>query len=107
LRILILTSLLALAPAAFAEDLITYEITLKGNLITPAEVHVPAGKPFILKLNNQNAAPAELEAKDLKIEKPAAGNSSILARVKAMSPGKYLVVDEYQEAVAKSYVIVE
>jgi hypothetical protein len=28
-------------------------------------------------------------------------------RVKAMDPGKYLFVDEYQEDVAKGYVIVE
>ena len=43
----------------------------------------------------------------MKIEKAVAGNSSIVVRVKAMTPGKYLFVDEYQEDVAKGYVIVE
>jgi Cupredoxin-like domain len=107
MRAILFAGLLALSPAAFAEDLVTYEVTLKGASFDKTEIKVPAGKPFILKLNNQNTAPAELEAKDLKVEKVAAGNSAIVARVKAMAPGKYLFVDEYQEDVAKGYVIVE
>lgn len=103
----VLAGLLAFTPAALAEDMVTYEITLKGAAFDKTELKIPAGKPFIIKLNNANAAPAELEAKDMKIEKVAAGNTSIVVRVKAMAPGKYLFVDEYQEDVAKGYVIVE
>jgi hypothetical protein len=90
-----------------ADDVTTYETTLKDAAFTVAEIKVPAGKPFIIKMTNANAAPAELEAKELDIEKVAAGNSTIVVRVKAMEPGKYLFVDEYQEDVAKGYVIVE
>ena len=90
-----------------SEDIITYETTLKDKAFTVSEIKVPAGKPFIIKMTNANSAPAELEAKELKIEKAAAGNSTIVVRVKAMEPGKYLFVDEYQEDVAKGYVIVE
>jgi len=98
---------LALAPLAHAEDAQTIDLALKGTAFTPGEIRVPAGKPFIIKFTNGNAAPVELEAKDLKIEKVAAGNSEIVVRVKAMPAGKYLFVDEYQEDVAKGYVIVE
>ena len=98
---------LALASPLYAEDIVTYETTLKDKAFTVAEIKVPAGKPFIIKLNNANSAAAELEAKDLKVEKVVAGNASIVVRVKAMAPGKYLFVDEYQEDVAKGYVIVE
>jgi len=90
-----------------AEDLVTYEITLKGNAFTVPELKVPANKEFIIKLTNANAAPAELEAKDLKIEKPVAGSATIVVRAKAMPPGKYLFVDEYQEEAAKGYIVVE
>ena len=90
-----------------AEDAITYETTLKDAAFTVSEIKVPAGKPFIIKMTNANEAPAELEAKELKIEKVAAGNSTIVVRVKAMEPGKYLFVNEYQEDVAMGYVIVE
>ena len=90
-----------------AEDIATYETTLKDATFTVAEIKVPAGKPFIIKMTNANSTPAELEAKELKIEKVAAGNSTIIVRVKAMERGKYLFVDEYQEEVAKGYVVVE
>ena len=98
---------LLLASSAMADDVATYETTLKGAAFAPAELHVPAGKPFILKMTNTNSTPAELEAKELDVEKVAAGSSSIVVNVKAMQPGKYLFVDEYQEDVAKGYVIVE
>ena len=96
-----------LTTPTLGEDMVTYEVTLKDKAFTPAEIKVPAGKAFIIKLTNANAAPAELEAKDLQIEKVAAGNSSIVVRVKALSPGTYLFVDEYQEDVAQGHVIAE
>ncbi len=102
-----LTIAVATVSSLRAEDTITYETTLKDKSFTPAEIKVPANKPFIIKMTNANAAPAELEAKKLKIEKVAAGNSSIVVRVKALAPGKYLFVDEYQEDAAKGYVIAE
>lgn len=100
---------LAFGPAheARAEDVQTFALAIKGNSFTPSEIHVPADKPFIIRLTNSNATPVELEAKDLKVEKVAAGNSEIVVRVKGMSAGKYLFVDEYQEDVAKGYVIAE
>ena len=94
-------------PLAYAEDAQTIELAIKGTAFTPTEIHVPAGKPFIIKFMNGNAAPVELEAKELKIEKVAAGNSEIVVRVKGMPAGKSLFVDEYQEDVAKGYVVAE
>lgn len=92
---------------AQAEDVKTFELSITDKAFTPAEIKVPAGQPFIIKFKNNNAAPVELEAKDLKIEKVAAGNSEIVVRVKAMPAGQYLFVDEYQEDVAKGYVVAE
>lgn len=97
----------ALAVHALADDPKVFEVTLKGNAMEPAEIHVPKDTPFVIKFTNANDAPAELEAKELKIEKVAAGKSDIVVRVKAMPAGKYLFVDEYQEDVAKGYVIAE
>lgn len=97
----------AFAPLVRAEEAQTFELAIKGSQFVPTEIHVPAGKPFIVRLINGNAAPVELEAKELKIEKVAAGNSEIVVRVKGVPAGKYLFVDEYQEDVAKGYVIAE
>ena len=97
---------LAAAPA-FAETAPQIEVTLKDDVFTPAEVKAPADKPFTLKFFNKDAAAAEIEAKDLKIEKIVAGNSAIVVRVGATKPGRYLFVNEYQEATVKGYVVVE
>ena len=99
-------SILSSGPAR-AEEVPTVELAITGKAFTPAEIHVPAGKPFVIKMKNNNAAPVELESKDLKIEKVAAGNSEIVVKVKAMAAGKYLFVDEFQEDEAKGFIIVE
>ena len=93
--------LLVAALPARAEDAATYQVTLTGETFAPAEIEVPAGKAFIIKIMNANPAPAEFEAKDMQIEKVVAGNSEIVVRVKALEPGKYLFVDEYHEDAAK------
>jgi len=98
---------LALTLPAGADEVKTYEITLKADVFTPAEIRVPKGRAFMIKLTNANDSPAELEAKQLKVEKVAPGKSGITVRVRAMEPGKYLFVDEFQEDTAKGYVIVE
>jgi plastocyanin len=98
---------ISLPASSMAQETATYEITLNGAAFNPAEIKVPSGKPFILKFNNANAAAAEMEAKELNFEKIAAGNTSIVVRVKAMVPGKYLFVDEFQEDIAKGYIVVE
>jgi hypothetical protein len=99
-------SVLAAAPA-FAGAEAIYELSLKADAFTPGEIKVPAGKPFVIEFTNGNTAPAELEAKELDIEKIAPAGAKINVRVRAMPAGKYLFVDEFQEATAKGYIIVE
>ena len=97
---------LAVGPA-LADDLPSFDLTLDGAKFTPAEIHVPANKPFIIKFKNHNAGVAELEAKDFGIEKQAAGKSEVTVRVKGEPAGKYLFVDEFQEDVAKGQIVAE
>ncbi len=105
LACLALAALGASAPA-LAEDQ-TIEITLQNDTFAPAEIKVPAGKALVLQFTNKETAPAEIEAKDLKIEKVVPAGGSIVARVRALKPGRYLVVNEYREDVAKGYVVAE
>ena len=44
-----------------ADDLATYAITLQNHQFTPAEIHVPAGKPFIVVVTNANGDDDEFE----------------------------------------------
>lgn len=92
---------------AIAEDAPDAEITLSGDVFNPREVRVPAGRNLVLKFVNGETAPAEIEGKELKIEKVVPAGGTIIARVKALKPGRYLFVNEYREDVAKGYVVAE
>ncbi len=82
-------------------------VILEADKFSPAEVKVPSGKPFVMKFINKDAAAAEIEAKDLKIEKVVAGKSEITVRVGAVKPGQYLFVNEYKEDTVKGLIIAE
>jgi len=102
-----------LALAAFASltaeaaESKTYEITLKDQAFMPSELKVPAGTAFIIKVKNENDAPAEFESKDLKFEKVVAGHAEILAKVKALPGGTFEFYDEYHEDTARGTVVAE
>ena len=104
--ICIVTGMLSVG-AATAADPATIEVTLQNDAFSPAEVKVAAGTAVVLKFINKDAGAAEIEAKDLNIEKVVVGNSEIIVRVRPQKPGKYLFVNEYKEDVTKGYVVVE
>lgn len=51
----------ALAGMAHADELASYAITLKDHKYTPAEIHVPSGKPFYVLVTNASDAADEFE----------------------------------------------
>jgi len=93
--------------AANAAEAATIEVTLQNGAFSPAEVKVAANTAAVLKFINKDPAAAEIEAKELNIEKVVVGNSEIIVRVRPLKPGKYLFVNEYKEDVTKGYVVVE
>jgi hypothetical protein len=90
-----------------ADETPVFALTLQGDVFLPADLKVPAGKAFTLKVANNEKGPVEIEAKDLKIEKVAASGAEIIAHVKPLKPGRYLLVNEYREDVAKTFVVAE
>ena len=91
------------ATQAFAED-VSAEWKLEGTNFNPPILIVEAKSTFTLKFSNANPAPAELECKGLKIEKPVVAGGSILVRVLNPKPGVYDCVDEPHEDVAKGQI---
>ncbi|MBV8473949.1 MAG: cupredoxin domain-containing protein [Hyphomicrobiales bacterium] len=62
LRLATLASLgLAFVGYAQADDLQSYAITMKDHKITPAEIHVPSGKPFYVLVTNNTGTADEFE----------------------------------------------
>jgi hypothetical protein len=90
-----------------AEEEPTIEIILQNDAFAPAEFKIPTNRPFILKVINRDNAAAEIEAKELKIEKVVAPGAEIIARVKPQKPGRYLLVNEYKEDHVQAFAVAE
>ncbi len=72
----------------------------------PAEAKVPANRPIIITLTNEDDTPEEFESTVLKIEKIVAPKSTIKLRVRGLAPARYEFFGEYNET-AKGALIVE
>jgi plastocyanin len=94
------------ASEANAADAPTIEIALENNAFVPTEVTASANTPLVLKFVNKDSVPAEIESKDLNVEKVVAGKSEIIVRVKALKPGKYLFVNDYKAEVMQGHLVV-
>lgn len=93
--------------AARADDIKTYEITIKDKAFTPNQITVKAGQPFRIKLKNANPMPVELESSKLGFEKVAAGFSDILVNVRAQAPGTYTFFDDFHPKETTGQVVVQ
>jgi plastocyanin len=100
-------ALAAGAAPALADDAAQVQITLKDHKFEPAESTVPAGKPIVIQLANQDATPAELESKELRIEKVVAGGGAITVKVRALKPGRYRFFDDYHEATTQGFLVAQ
>jgi plastocyanin domain-containing protein len=94
-----LVLLLVLVPIADAQDKpVEVPVTLENQKFTPEEVKVKAGQPFLLMVTNKDAKPAEVESKDLRFEKVVAPGKTISIRVRALKPGTYVFLDDYNKS---------
>lgn len=97
-------SLLAALPASAGTAI---DVTIKDHRFTPAEIHVPAGKPATLNVKNKDATAEEFESHELKIEKVIAGGTSGTVRLRPLDPGKYPFIGEYHEDTANGVIVAE
>jgi plastocyanin len=108
----IVMGVLALALAAIpvsgtlAEDAAAISIRLTDKGFEPAEITVPAGKPFTLSVKNETGAAAEFESNELRIEKVIAAGAEATVRVRAPAAGRHVFVNEFNEEV-KGLIIAE
>ena len=105
LPLLALAACLALPAVAKAEPAI--DVTIKDHRFTPAEIHVPAGKPATLNIKNEDATAEEFDSSALKVEKVIGGGKEGTVRLRPLDPGKYPFTGEYHEDTAKGVVIAE
>lgn len=103
--LLVVTVTVAGAHLAAAESGIA--VTIKNHKFTPAEIHVPAGKPAVLTIKNEDGSVEEFDSSALKIEKVIAGGGEGSVRLRPLDPGRYPFMGEYHADTAQGVVIAE
>ena len=83
------------------------DVTIKDHRFTPAEIHVPAGKPTQLTIKNEDATAEEFDSTALKVEKVIAGGRSATVRLRPLGAGRYPFMGEYHADTAQGVVISE
>jgi plastocyanin len=94
------------APAV-ADDLTNIAVSIKDHRFTPAEIHVPQGKPVVLTITNGDPTAEEFDSSALKVEKVIAGGTYGTVRLRPLGPGRYPFMGEYHPDTAQGVVISE
>jgi heme/copper-type cytochrome/quinol oxidase subunit 2 len=92
---------------ARAEDLTTIDVSIRDHRFTPAEIHVPAGKPVTLSIKNEDATVEEFDSLALKVEKVIIGGRTATLRLRPLGAGRYPFMGEYHSDTAQGVVIAE
>ena len=82
-------------------------VTIQDHKFMPAEIHVPAGKPATLKVENKDSSAEEFDSSALKVEKVIAGGHTAVIHLRPLEKGRYKFMGEYHEATAQGVVIAE
>jgi len=97
----------AVPPARAADNPVEVRLSSANQKFDPAEIRVKAGQPFVLVVTNNDPKKAiEVENKDLRIEKVVPAGKTVNIRVRALKPGTYVFVDDFNHA-AQVKVIAE
>jgi hypothetical protein len=95
------------APHVIADDSAKVSVTLKDHRFSPVEPTAPAGKPIVIEVANEDPTPAEFESKPLRLEKPVPGGGKITLQTRPLQPGRYRFFDDYHEATAEGFLVVQ
>ncbi len=104
---LVLLAAFASAGPTFAENVTTAGVTIKNHRFTPSEIHVPAGKPVLLTIKNEDPTAEEFDSSALKVEKVIAGGASGTVRLRPLGAGRYPFTGEYHSQTARGVVIAQ
>ena len=105
--VLLLITCAYFSTASSAEAQTAIDVTIKNHRFTPSEIHVPAGKPAVLNIKNEDATAEEFDSSALKIEKVIGGGGQGTVRLRPLDPGRYPFMGEYHTDIAQGVVIAE
>lgn len=90
---------------ALADDPIKLDIAIKDHRFEPAELHLPAGKPALLTVHNDDPTAEEFESSALKVEKVVPGSSAVTIRLRPLGPGRFPFMGEYHADTAQGVIV--
>lgn len=106
-KILFLSAALMLSAQAQANEIKTYELTIKDHKFEPAELKIPANEAAILVVKNLDDSPEEFESHKLKIEKILTGGGEGKFRLRPLEAGEYKFEGEFNPKTAQGVIIAE
>lgn len=83
--------------AARAADPPEIALAIEKGKFQPDEVKVKANTPFVLVITNKGDKASEFESKDLRTEKVVPAGKTIKVRIRALKPGTYPFVDDFNK----------
>ncbi|HKX64990.1 MAG TPA: cupredoxin domain-containing protein [Rhizomicrobium sp.] len=95
---------LAITPASAD---VPVEVHLKNHKFSPSVIKVKANKPSMITLYNDDGSADEFDSPSLKIERVVPGRAKANIRIRALAPGKYPFMGEFNAATAQGVVIAE
>lgn len=90
-----------------AQEPPTIELTIKDHRFSPAEIHVPAGKPVILRITNADDTVEEFDSTALQTEKLIVAGHYATVRLHPLAAGRFPFIGEYHAATAQGAVIAD
>ncbi|HEV7614314.1 MAG TPA: cupredoxin domain-containing protein [Steroidobacteraceae bacterium] len=97
----------ALAGPAPAADVPEFALVIKNHTYEPAELKVPAGTKFKIRVTNEDATPEEFESTDFSRETVVLPNRSIVVYVGPLHSGTYGFFGDFHRDTAQGRLIVE
>jgi hypothetical protein len=107
LGVILLVAGFGLTGAAYADDPVSIDVTLKDHRFTPAEIHIPAGHRAELRVRNEDPTPEEFDSSALKVEKVIAGGSSAIIHLRPLGPGRFPFMGEFNPETANGVVVAD
>lgn len=89
------------AAAYAADDVPTFELTIKDHMFAPDHIEVPAGQDVKLVVKNLDPTPEEFESYDLNVEKIIAGGAQGVFLIAPLETGDYKFFGEFHEDTAQ------
>lgn len=84
-----------------------FALVIKDHQFQPAEITVPSGKKFKLRIENQDATPEEFESYELNREKVIAGHGTATLYIGPLDAGRYPFFGEFHKSTAQGVIVAQ